>query len=85
MSMKDSFDGNSSLSFGGGAHHFLPYHAFDFWLNLALCHALLVDGSEGEPTYQVPVPLPTLQYWLGMSHRGYFFFVREVAQYLHAK
>jgi hypothetical protein len=55
LSMKDSIHGDSSLSFGEGAGHFLPYHAFDFWLNLALCHALLVDTSEGKSSYQVCV------------------------------
>lgn len=53
MSMKDSINGDPSWSFGESAGHFLPYHAFDFWLNLSLCHALIVDGSEGIATYQV--------------------------------
>jgi hypothetical protein len=45
-----------SFDFGPGVGHYLPYHFLDFWLNLALCHALLVDNSEGQAAYTVRHP-----------------------------
>lgn len=50
--MKDSVSGKQG-SLGAEAGHFLPHHLVDFWLNLALCHALLVDTSDGDAQYQV--------------------------------
>lgn len=50
--MRDSVSGLRG-SLGADAGHFLPYHLMDFWLNLALCHALLVDTSDGDAQYQV--------------------------------
>ena len=53
MAMSDSMHGDRGASLGEAAGHFLPYHVFDFWLNLALCHALLVDHADGIDSYQV--------------------------------
>lgn len=53
LAMKDSVSGDPQLSLGAAAGHFLPYHVIDFWINLALCHALLVDKSDGGVSYQV--------------------------------
>ena len=54
LCMKDSASGPPRASLGAEAGHFLPYHVFDFWINIALCHALLVDTSDGETVvYQV--------------------------------
>jgi hypothetical protein len=50
--MHDSTHGSGQWSLGDKGGHFLAYHAFDFWLNLALCHALLVDVSDGKASYQ---------------------------------
>jgi hypothetical protein len=30
----------------------MPYHVMDFWINLALCHGLLVEDVEGHYIYQ---------------------------------
>jgi hypothetical protein len=61
MAMNDSIDGGATCKkwdLGEAAGHFLPYHAIDFWMNLALCHALLVDKEDGSAVYQVrPAPL----------------------------
>jgi hypothetical protein len=54
LALKDSLSGDKALSFGAEAGHFLPYHFVDFWINLALCHALLVDSSDGRSVYTVP-------------------------------
>jgi hypothetical protein len=53
LALKDSQSGDPSLAFDQGSGSFLPYHVFDFWLNLALCHALLVDTSDDAANYQV--------------------------------
>jgi hypothetical protein len=64
LAMPDSqlrASGGTGGSFGAAGGHFLPYHVLDFWLNLALCHALLVEDIEGTRVYQVkssPAPLP---------------------------
>lgn len=52
LSMKDSVS-SQQAGFGPESGHFLPHHLMDFWLNLALCHALLVDTSDGTGHYQV--------------------------------
>jgi hypothetical protein len=52
LQMKDSQFGPKDQSFGSDAGEFLPYHTLDFWLNLALCHALLVEDVNGEAVYQ---------------------------------
>lgn len=52
LQMEDSIGRGEQGSLGEAAGHFLGYHAFDFWLNLALCHALLVDTSDGAASYQ---------------------------------
>lgn len=52
LSMKDSVSGQQA-DLGAESGHFLPHHLLDFWLNLALCHALLVDTSDGKANYQV--------------------------------
>ena len=54
LRMADSQRGDAKWSLGERAGHFLPYHVFDFWLNLALCHALLVEkDDDGNLSYQV--------------------------------
>jgi hypothetical protein len=56
MAMKDSVNGDATCTnwdLGEAAGHFLPYHVVDFWMNLALCHALLVDKANGLAVYQV--------------------------------
>jgi hypothetical protein len=58
LALKDSRSGRMADSLGAEYGHFLPYHLVDFWINLSLCHALLVDTSEGEPKYQVCLLLP---------------------------
>ena len=53
--LPDSANGATEHSFGEQSGHFLPYHVMDFWIALALCHGLLVEGGEDEyatGTYQ---------------------------------
>lgn len=52
LALKDSHSGPAGASFGPELGNFLPYHLVDFWMNLALCHALLVDTSDGQNSYQ---------------------------------
>jgi hypothetical protein len=52
LALKDSQNGPEGSSLGPEVGNFLPYHLVDFWINLALCHALLVDTSDGQTTYQ---------------------------------
>ena len=54
----------------------LGFHTADFWLNICVCHSLIVENKEGaeRPTFQVsapdsftilpPPPPPSLLYWL---------------------
>lgn len=52
LALKDSYSGPAGSSFGSEVGKFLPYHLVDFWMNLALCHALLVDTSTDAMSYQ---------------------------------
>ena len=54
LALEDSADGPAELAFASEAGEFLPYHVFDFWINLAICHSLLVEpGPDGKAIYQV--------------------------------
>lgn len=61
LQMQDSQAGPRDLSLGSKADHFLPYHTLDFWLNLALCHALLVEIVDGEAAYQARINFSLLR------------------------
>lgn len=44
------------LPAAGADDTLLGFHAADFWLNICICHSLIVEKREGMefPTFQVP-------------------------------